>query len=59
MEKKFKVAVVQSAPVLFDKVATIKKTGILVSEAVNNGVKLVLFLKPLSRHILVDCLLER
>lgn len=43
MKKKLKVAVVQSAPVLFNKAATIKKTGMLVTEAVNNGANLVLF----------------
>ncbi len=43
MEKNLKVAVVQSASVLFDKAATIKKTDMLISEAVKNGANLVLF----------------
>lgn len=43
MKKNLKVAVIQSAPVLFNKDATIKKTGMLVTDAVNNGANLVLF----------------
>lgn len=43
MKKNLKVAVIQSAPVLFNKAATIKKTGMLVTDAVNNGANLVLF----------------
>ena len=43
MKKNLKVAVVQSAPVLFNKAASIKKTGMLVTDAVNNGANLVLF----------------
>ena len=38
-----KVAVVQSAPVLFDKEATIQKAVGLVKEAAGHGAKIVLF----------------
>ena len=38
-----KVAVVQAAPVLFDREATVEKTCRLVAEAAANGAKLILF----------------
>lgn len=39
----FKVAVVQAAPVLFDREATIKKACQLIYETAKNGAKLILF----------------
>ena len=38
-----KVAVVQAAPILFDREATVEKALSLVSEAALNGSKLILF----------------
>lgn len=43
MKKLIKVAVVQAAPVLFDKVACIEKVGELTAEAAQSGAQLVLF----------------
>lgn len=43
MKKLIKVAVVQAAPVLFDKTACIKKVGELTAEAAKSGAQLVLF----------------
>jgi len=40
---KYKVAVVQSAPVLFDKVKTIEKIGRQIEEATSNKAELILF----------------
>lgn len=40
---KYKVAVVQSAPVLFDKSKTIEKIGRLIDEAAAHGAELMLF----------------
>lgn len=40
---KYKVAVVQAAPVLFDKSKTIEKMGSLVDEAAAQGAELILF----------------
>lgn len=41
--KKLKVAVVQAAPVLFDKAATTNKTVQLIQDAAGNGANLILF----------------
>ena len=38
-----KVAVVQAAPVLFDRAATVAKTCLLAAEAADQGAKLILF----------------
>lgn len=38
-----KVAVVQAAPILFDKDATVEKTCKLIKEAASNGARLILF----------------
>ena len=38
-----KVAVVQASPILFDREATVEKALHLVSEAAENGSKLILF----------------
>jgi nitrilase len=42
-EKKFKAAVVQAAPVGFDREATLEKAARLVAEAARTGAKLVVF----------------
>jgi nitrilase len=41
--QKVKVAVVQSAPVLFDKKATIEKTIVLIRQAAAQGAKIIVF----------------
>ncbi|MCP5105453.1 MAG: hypothetical protein GY950_18850 [bacterium] len=43
MKKKVKVAVVQTAPVLFNCDATVEKTCRLIQESAREGAKLILF----------------
>ncbi len=42
-ESKLKVALIQAAPVLFNKAESIKKAALLIQEAAANGAKLVIF----------------